>query len=611
MKAQFPDYALDADGSPSRYRRYEEGRGLNYYEADSNLRAVLAAHLDEATLRWAEERLHVLGERCGTEIVRRADTYDRVGHQLVRYDRFGRDVSRIAYHPDWLLSLNGIFDFGLVGWNYDASLLARYGRAPVTLLTALDYLVGQADMALCCPVELAHGAVVVLERFADEALRRRLLPAVVSTSTATRFQVAQVLTEITGGSDVGSTRTEARREDGRWLLHGEKWFASNVGADLIVTLARVDTSRAGTQGLAMFIVPRRRDDGSQNRVSIRRLKDKMGTIGVPTGELIFDDAEAYLVGEPDAGFHSMAEMLNHTRYWNAAGSVGLMRRAFLEAAIYTARRRAFGDTLDTFPMMRERLVWLQVDLLATTALLFHTGAALDQFERSGDPHHHLRFRTLAPVMKYRSGEQNVDFARAAIEMLGGNGYVADFGTPRLLRDAQVNPVWEGTSNMCALDLWRAISKQRGHEAVLAYAEQLLDRLDSDAARRLAATARQSIANVRTGIGYLSLASLTRQTQQARRLADLFGDALALAALAHEADIEARAGDYRKALVAELFALRMNSAETRRTIVTDAFDGIPDLYPTFFADGAVSEAAYAAALEGLPVSRAQLPVTAGR
>jgi len=142
MSNLFPDYELNGRDSPSAYRRYEAGRGLDYYDADPNLRSVLEVHLDRATLGWAEERLRTLGERCGTEIVGRADVYDRVGHELVRYDRFGRDVSRVAYHPDWSANLDEVFDFGLVGWNHDADRLARYGRAPATLLTAFDYLVG-------------------------------------------------------------------------------------------------------------------------------------------------------------------------------------------------------------------------------------------------------------------------------------------------------------------------------------------------------------------------------------------------------------------------------------------------------------------------------------
>lgn len=179
----YPDFEFDAAGSPSRYRHYQSGRGVNYYTADPDLQASLNTYLDPTTRGWAEDVLTDLGERAGTELARRADVYDAAGHELVRYDRFGRDISRVDHHPDWLSSLNEVFDFGLVGWNHDPALLARYGRAPVTLLTAFDYLVGQADMALCCPLELAHGTVVVLEQFGTDEQRARFLPGVVATDT--------------------------------------------------------------------------------------------------------------------------------------------------------------------------------------------------------------------------------------------------------------------------------------------------------------------------------------------------------------------------------------------------------------------------------------------
>ncbi|MDP9435621.1 MAG: acyl-CoA dehydrogenase family protein [Actinomycetota bacterium] len=593
----YPDFALDGQGSPSRYRHHESGRGLNYYLADPELAAVLDTHLDPATRGWAEEVLVDLGERAGTSLVARADAYDAAGHQLVRYDRFGRDVSEIAYHPDWLTSLAEVFDLGLVGWNHDPARLERYGRAPVTLLTAMDYLVGQADMALCCPLELAHGTVVVLEQFASAEQHARFLPPVVATTAADRLQVAQVATEITGGSDVGATRTEAvRTPDGGWSLTGEKWFASNVGADLIVTMGRVDPATAGTRGLGLFVVPRRRSDGTPNGVSIRRLKDKMGTIGVPTGELILNDAEAHLVGDADSGFRYMAEMLNHTRYWNAVGSVGMMRRAYLEAATYTARRGSFGTTLDAFPMMRERLVWLQVDLAATTALLFHTGAALDAAAAGGDPRDALRFRTLAPVVKYRSGEQCVEFARAAVEMLGANGYTAPFGTPRLYRDAQVNPIWEGTSNICALDLWRAVTKQRGHEPVLDACEALVAGLQTAPARRLGEAALAGGKDVREAVDGLAAEPRARQEQQVRRLADLVGDVVALAALAQEAETDlVRRADHRRALLGELHAQRLVRAHSRRSAVLEESRGVPELYPLLVGEQPVGRAAYEEAL----------------
>jgi alkylation response protein AidB-like acyl-CoA dehydrogenase len=242
----YPDYKLDGSGSPSRYRNADTSGPVNYYELDRNLRAVLELHVGDGVLQWAQERLATLGARCGGEVVRRADVYDRVGHELERYDRFGRDVSRVVHHPDWLANRDEMFDFGLVGWNHNPKLVERYGRAPVQLLAAFDYLVGQADMAICCPVELAHGTVAVLERFGTEENVEGFLEPIVATDLGRRLQVAQVATEITGGSDVGASRTEAGRlDDGRWVLNGEKWFASNCSAELILTLGRIDPDVPG------------------------------------------------------------------------------------------------------------------------------------------------------------------------------------------------------------------------------------------------------------------------------------------------------------------------------------------------------------------------------
>jgi alkylation response protein AidB-like acyl-CoA dehydrogenase len=600
IRQVYASFGLDAPGSPSRYRRYESGRGVNYYDADDNLRRTLRAYLPEPVTRWAEEPLRELGGRAGRDLVRRADAYDATGPTLVRYDKLGRDVSQVAHHPDWLTSLNEVLDFGLVGWNHDAARLARYGRAPYPLLAAFQYLVGQADMALCCPLIIAHGTVAMLERFAGSTLRGELLPSIVAAGEPRRLLVAQVATEITGGSDVGATRTVARADGaGRWRLTGEKWFASNIGADLIVTLARVDQTMPGTGGLGMFVVPRLRRDGGPNAVSIRRLKDKMGTIGVPTGEVLFLDAEAILVGDPGQGFRYMAEMLNHTRFWNAVGSVGIMRRGLLEAAAYIARRASFGVTIDHFPMVRERMVWLEVDLTATLSLLMHTAATLEESETGGAPADHLRFRTLAPLVKYRAGEQCVDFARAAIELIGANGYDATFGTPRLLRDAQVNPIWEGTSNICALDLWRAIVRRRGHEPVFERCEQLVAGLATVPARRSGEAALHAAEHAREAIAALAEAPLSRQEQQARRLADLLGDAVALAAMATEIDEDvSRDGDHRKAVVAELFALRMNAGHTRRSAAVDGFGGVPELYPVLFGDAPLDADGHRRALASL-------------
>jgi acyl-CoA dehydrogenase len=247
---------------------------------------------------------------------------------------------------------------------------------------------------------------------------------------------------------------------------------------------------------------------------------------------------------------------------------------------------------------------MQVDLAATTALVFHTAASLELHAALADARAHLRFRTLAPLVKYRAGEQNVDFARAAVELLGGNGYVSDFPTARLLRDAQVNTIWEGTSNICALDLLRAIDRQEGDAAVLDHADAQLDELSVPAGVRVAQHARRSIEAARRGIAGLAGASRERREQQARRLADLFGDAVALAALAREADFEARNGDWRKALTAELFAMRADDHGPALGRLLDGLHGVPEIYPAMFSDQPLDEASYDAALRTLDQDKEQ-------
>lgn len=275
-----------------------------------------------------------------------------------------------------------------------------------------------------------------------------------------------------------------------------------------------------------------------------------------------------------------------------------MRRAFLEAASYAAQRRSFGTTIDSFPMIRERLVWLCVDLAATTALTFYCARALEERETTSSQTAALRFRTLAPVVKYRAGEQNVEFARAAIEMLGGNGYINTFGTPRLLRDAQVNPIWEGTSNICALDLQRAITKQQGHQAVFDHLTGQLDLLADGPAASLAEHVIVAIAQVTAAIDGLAHAPIARREQQARRLADLVGDSVAISALAIEADHEARRDDFGKALTAALFAARRTQPADPVAVITEGWTGVPDLYPALFADPPLSEDDYRLALAPL-------------
>src|SRR3989441_10396727 len=324
----------------------------------------------------------------------------------------------------------------------------------------------QAESGVFCPVSMTDALARVLERYASEALKRRFLPPLTALTIDELQQGAMFLTEKQGGSDVGLTTTVAKPrsgiEDGlqsEWELWGDKWFCSNVSADLILTLARAEGAPAGTRGLGLFLVPRILDDGTRNAYTIHRLKDKLGTRSLATGEVTFHGALAYQVGSLERGFVQMTEMINCTRIWAAIGSLAAMRRSFLEALVHARGRVVFGRTLAEHPLMRRQLVDLLVEVEGCAALAFETAALLERVDRHGAEEDRRLLRLLTPLAKYYIPKRGEYVTLEALEIRGGNGYVEDWVNSRMLRDAIVNVIWEGSSNVIVLDVLRAIDRE--------------------------------------------------------------------------------------------------------------------------------------------------------
>jgi acyl-CoA dehydrogenase len=249
-----------------------------------------------------------------------------------------------------------------------------------------------------------------------------------------------------------------------------------VDADVILALARPEGAPDGTKGLGLFLVPKTLADGSRNHYRINRLKDKLGVRSMPTGEVTFEGAEAFVIGDVRKGFAYMTEMLNLSRLYNAVASIGLMRRAIYEAIAHAQTRQAFGRSIIEFPLMQRVLADLIVEHEAAMALVFETIRQLDLIDSgTGDMAAERCLRLLTPMAKYYTGRLAVQTASEAIEVLGGNGYIEEFVTSRLLRDAQVLPIWEGTTNILVLDAVRAMSKE---EALTALMEANTARLQS-------------------------------------------------------------------------------------------------------------------------------------
>ena len=546
------------------YGELEEGRDCNYWELDPTLRFEARRVYPDDEFAWAEDVLSGYGEALGHRMADNSDRIDRAGHELNAYDKYGNRRNEVEYHP--LMEEQEAITYGEFGLTHDAFHAPPGREEPVGLTHTLmmQALLSYVDSGFCCPVSMTTGAAIVLEKFDDGSLAE-YFEGLTARDVDEHIEGAMFLTEEQGGSDVGANEVRAERtdEDGVYELYGEKWFCSNIDAQGALALARTPDAPGGVEGLSLFLVPRITPDGEVNDSHFRRLKDKLVTIAVPTGEIEFRCAEAYLIGEEERGFKYMAEMMNFERLTNATGAVGVMGRALLEAKVRAANREAFGDTIDRYPLLRRDLVDMAVDYEAAAVFSFEGARLLDERERVGDDSDAYRLmRLLIPVAKYKTARMAVETTSYAMEILGGNGYVREHVTHRLLRDAQVLPIWEGPSNILSLDVLRAFNRESAHEALLPYLRGKLDGVEHPALEKPNAETEARFAELQTALGTLATEDGDYAQYHAKRLADLVFDVVTAALLLEEAQWAIdEEGDARKALVATRFVdTRFTDAE---------------------------------------------------
>ena len=518
-----------------------EGRGLNLYQVDDALQALLERQLDPAQLVRARPLLERMGELAGGAIDRQAEYTDRYAPPVLEaHDRQGAVVKRVRYNPLYEESVGQVYGLGIVGCSFGPD------RLPFAVHHALLYLLSQSDPALGCPVTLTAATAFVLDRHGSPEQRARWLPQLTVRQPGPYLDGATWVTERPGGSDAGAAETLAEPDPaGGWRLTGEKWFASNADADLALVTARPAGAGPGTRGLGLYLVARQGPDGTANRYRIRRLKDKLGTRGLATGEIELEGAAAELVTPPPDGFRHMLEALEFSRIANAAASCGIMRRVTLEAFCYARQRAAFGQVLTDFPMVQETLATMQAQAEAGLLLTFEAVRALD---RGAGPAHRPATtwqRLTTALAKYRTGEDAVRNASRAVEVLGGNGYVEDYVTARLFREAQVLPVWEGPANIQALEVLRMLGPRwrAGAEfaaRVLGVAEQAGA---VGPARDLAGLLRAQAGELEDALSWLAVEP-GQGPRHARRLMAWMADLLEVALLLEQALPELARGDHR-------------------------------------------------------------------
>ena len=475
---------------------------------------------------------------------------------LRSFDSAGERIDEIEYHPAFLrMQELGFGEFGFAAMSHRPGVLGWPGPVPHVVKYALSYVFVQSEFGLFCPISMTDSAARILSRFGPDELRQRYLPGLTSTDMSSLLQSAQLLTERSGGSDVGANECVARHIGGAWELTGEKWFCSNAGADVHLTLARPAGAAPGTRGLGMFLVPRVLPGGKRNRYVIRRLKEKLGSRSMPTGEYEFHGAIAYPVGDLERGFAQMAEMINVSRLSNGMRAAAIMRRSLLEAVIHARGRSAFGRPIAALPLVREQLFDMTLDVEAALSLVLFAAAALDRADAGSESDAAL-IRIVTPLIKYAICRQARPVAGLAMNIRGGNGYVEDWVNPRLLRDAHLGSIWEGAENVVALDVARAAEKERAHDKLFDALRELLGRLRDPGVQRQAEPLWQGLADTSTRFEGLLAAPTDEREARMARMCDRLAALTCAVLLLTEADTQARAGDgYRKLLVAAEYRRR--------------------------------------------------------
>src|SRR3978361_617649 len=353
-------------------------------------------------------------------------------------------------------------DFQFHAMSHRAGALELDRPLPAVAKYALQYLFVQAEFGLMCPISVTDTSTHLIRKFASPELQAYLLPKMLSGDVATMWKGTQFMTERAGGSDVGTIETTARLDDGEWRLSGDKWFCSHADADVALLLARPEGALSATRGLALFALPRRLKDGRRNTYKIGRLKDKLGTRSMASGEIRLEGAVAYLVGDLDRGLKQMMEQVNLSRLSHGVRAAAMMRRCVNEATIAAQTRIAFGETIVNYPLLRRQLLKLIVPTEQALSMMLFAASSMDQANAGSSDAQGL-LRILTPLLKFRACRDNIPVATGALEVRGGNGYIEEWVHARLVRDAHIGVLCEGTSNINALDIiQRAVGKSRVH-----------------------------------------------------------------------------------------------------------------------------------------------------
>lgn len=525
----------------------------NSWTADRALRESVAFHLGDEIYEQAAEELAPMGEvatlPATLDLAAKAESEPP---RHIPYSAWGERVDEIVVSEAYV-------ELGRIGVRAGVTALpyedTPYGDKARVVWAALIHLWGPSSALYSCPIAMTDGAARTLLLHGDlEDIA--VVGHLTTRDPATAWTSGQWMTETTGGSDVGKTETIARRDaTGAWRLHGTKWFTSATTSEMALTLARPEGAPRGSRGLALFRIHRRLDDGAGNAIRVRRLKDKLGTRALPTAELELEGALGFPVGDPldGGGVRRIATMLNITRIHNALGATGAIARGLSCARAYASVREAFGTSLAQLPAHRATLTDMAVDHAASLALTMRCCELVGRVEHgSASPDEATLLRGLTPLTKLATGRWSIAAVTEAMEAIGGVGYCEDSRIPTLVRNTHVIPIWEGTTNVMALDFLRASQRSDALGVLVADIKASLESAGHPAVAAAVTATRAAVSELERRA---SSDSAEQAQAQARGLALGLAGAYACARLCLQGSWAAERGDLRTAAAASRLAAR--------------------------------------------------------
>ncbi len=471
----------------SDLQAWEDSQPANAFTADTHFKRLLPLYATREPADQLTEELERFGAEVAgpvDELVRRNNLNENLP-RLQRYTGIGERIEQIEHHPAY-------HEAG--AYMYGGGMMAAYEHHPnATGVLSRFYISSyNGEAGHNCPAACTAGVIRVLQELAPDEIREKYLPGFLDRDYDKHLEGAQFLTEVQGGSDVGQNDSRAvEQPDGTYRIYGEKWFCSNIDADVFLMTARFEDAagepkQKGTRGLGLFFVPRQLDDGTVNHFTVRRLKDKIGTRSMASGECDFRGAVAYHMGAPEEGFKNMMRLvINTSRLFNAAACMGVARRAYVTAQTYAEHRVAFDQPIINYPLVQETLANVKAEIDACMSGTMHLAWMQDKIDKGEATEAEQQFFRMAlNLNKVRTAKSARYAAVEGIEILGGNGAIESFSVlPRLLRDSIVTENWEGTHNTLQMQVMRDMQKYAVHEGFFGYLNELLEECrDEDKAR---------------------------------------------------------------------------------------------------------------------------------